>query len=240
LYERYTTGKFTLKKIGGGPVPTSTVHNILRNRIYSGDFDLDGTTYHSAYEPIASRELWDQVRVIPDGRDTKKTHKAKEGLVFSGRITCGHFGCVMVGEIKKGRCLYYHCTGFKGKCPEPYTREEVLEEKFTNLLKGISFNEETLVWVRQALGQSHRDERQFHDDAISKLQGEHRRPQGRIDAMHMDKLNSRIGNTFFDNKAADTRAAQAAIMRELEAHQTANRSYIEEGVQLLELAHRAH
>ncbi|HME06373.1 MAG TPA: hypothetical protein VKG25_04950, partial [Bryobacteraceae bacterium] len=34
-------------------------------------------------------------------------------------------------------------------------------------------------------------------------------------------------------------AAQAAIMRDLEAHQTANRSYIEEGVQLLELAHRA-
>jgi hypothetical protein len=23
----------------------------------------------------------------------------------------------MVGEIKKGRCVYYHCTGFKGKCP---------------------------------------------------------------------------------------------------------------------------
>ena len=35
------------------------------------------------------------------------------------------------------------------------------------------------------------------------------------------------------------RAAQTAIMRDLEAHQTANRSYIEEGVQLLELAHRA-
>ena len=35
------------------------------------------------------------------------------------------------------------------------------------------------------------------------------------------------------------RAAQTAIMRDLVAHQTANRSYIEEGVQLLELAHRA-
>ena len=146
----------------------------------------------------------------------------------------------MVGEIKKGRYIYYHCTGFKGKCPEPYTREEVLEEKFTSLLKGISFNEETLVWVRQALRESHRDERQFHDDAISKLQCEHRRLQGRVDAMYMDKLDGRIGNEFFDAKAAETRAAQAAIMRDLEAHQTANRSYIEEGVQLLELAQSAH
>ena len=94
--------------------------------------------------------------------------------------------------------------------------------------------------MRQALRESHRDERQFHGDAISKLQGEHRRLQDRIDAMYTDKLDGRIGNEFFDAKAAETRAAQAAIMRDLEAHQTANRSYIEEGVQLLELAHSAH
>jgi hypothetical protein len=36
------------------------------------------------------------------------------------------------------------------------------------------------------------------------------------------------------------RTAQTAIIRDLGAHQTANRSYAEEGVQLLELAQRAH
>jgi hypothetical protein len=116
----------------------------------------------------------------------------------------------------------------------------VLEEKFTDLLKGITFSGETLAWVRQALRESHRDERQFHDDAIAKLQREHRRLQDRIDAMYEDKLDGRIGNEFFDSKAAEVRTAQTAIMRDLEAQQTANRSYIEEGVQLLELAHHAH
>ncbi|MFN9429743.1 MAG: hypothetical protein ACK6DX_06305, partial [Acidobacteriota bacterium] len=47
--------------------------------------------------------------------------------------------------------------------------------QFTQLMQGISFKEETLVWARQALGPSHRAERQFHADAISTLQGEHRR-----------------------------------------------------------------
>jgi hypothetical protein len=28
---------------------------------------------------------------------------------FSGLITCGHCGCAMVDEIKKGRYVYYHC-----------------------------------------------------------------------------------------------------------------------------------
>jgi predicted metal-binding protein len=44
-------------------------------------------------------------------------------------ITCGHCGGAMVGEIKKRRYIYYHCTGFKGKCPGPYTREEVLADR---------------------------------------------------------------------------------------------------------------
>lgn len=57
--------------------------------------------------------------------------------------------------------------------------------------------------------------------------------------MYEDTLDGRIANEHFDTKAAEMRAAQAAIMRDLEAHQTANWSYIEEGVQLLALAHRA-
>ena len=252
MFEQYATGQYSLKQMArtaradglayrksGDDVPTSTIHKILRNRIYSGDFDFDGTRYQGTYEALVSHELWEQVQAILDGRGAKKTRKMRETFAFSGLITCGHCGCAMVGEIKKGRYVYYHCTGFKGKCPEPYTREEVLEEKFTGILKGISFSDEVLGWVRQALRESHRDERQFHDDAIAKLQREHQRLQGRIDAMYEDKLDGRIANDYFDTKAAEMRAAQTAIMRDLAAHQTANCSYIEEGVQLLELAHRA-
>jgi hypothetical protein len=253
MVEKYAPGRYALKQMAniaradglgyrksGDMVPTSTVHKILRNRIYCGDFDFDGTTYRGTYEPIVTRELWEEVQAILDGRGAKKTRKMKEQFAFSGIITCGHCGCAMVGEIKKGRYIYYHCTGFKGKCPEPYTREELLEEKFTALLKGISFGDETLTWARQALRESHHDERQFHGDAIAKLQRDHRRLQERIDAMYMDKLDGRIGNDFFDTKAAEMRTAQTAVMRDIQTHQNANRSYIEEGVQLLELAHNAH
>jgi hypothetical protein len=253
MFERYATGKYALTQIvrmaredglayrkSGGAVPKSTIHKILRNRVYTGDFDFDGVTYHGTYEPIVSRELWEQVQAILDGRGTKKTRKVKEQFAFSGLITCGHCGCAMVGEIKKGRYVYYHCTGYKGKCPEPYTREEVLEEKFTALLKGIAFSNETLAWVQQTLRESHRDDRQFHDGAIAKLQREHQRVQSRIDAMYEDKLDGCIDNDYFDTKAAEMRALQASIMRDVQAHQAANRSYIEEGVQLLELAHNAH
>jgi hypothetical protein len=167
------------------------------------------------------------------GQSLTDSHRLIENIMTGRSLTAPK------PEIKKGRYVYYHCTGFKGRCPEPYTREEVLEEKFTGILKGISFSDEVLGWVRQALRESDRDERQFHDDAITKLQREHQRLQGWIDAMYDDKLDGRIAIDYFDIKAAEMRAAQTAIMRDLAAHQTANCNYIEEGVQLLELAHLA-
>jgi hypothetical protein len=253
LFERYATGRYSVKEVArlsradglvyrksGDPVPTSTVHKILRNRTYSGDFDYKGVIYRGTYEPLVTPELWEEVQAVLDGRHAKRPKKRTHEFAFAGLVTCGHCGCAMVGEIKKGRYVYYHCTGYKGKCPEPYTREEVLEKAFTGLLKGISFSPEVLEWVTKALRDSHKDERKFHEDAIVKLQREHRRLQDRIDAMYLDKLDGRIDNDFFDRKAGEFRSQQCRLMRDMEAHRAANRNYIEDGIKLLELAQRAH
>jgi site-specific DNA recombinase len=145
-----------------------------------------------------------------------------------------------VGEIKKGRYVYYHCTGYRGKCLEPYTREEVLAERFGQLLKRLSFDDEVMAWVREALRQSHDDEKLEHGAAIAREQAEYNRLQSRIDAMYVDKLDRRIDAAFFDRKAAEWRQEQARCLRAIEQHQAANQSYITEGIQLLELARNAH
>lgn len=40
----------------------------------------------------------------------------------------GHSGATLIGEIKKGKYVYYRCSHYKTDCNEPYVREEVLEE----------------------------------------------------------------------------------------------------------------
>ena len=145
----------------------------------------------------------------------------------------------MVGELKKQRYVYYHCTGYKGKCPEPYVREEVLEQQFSELLDRLSFDAEVLDWVRDALTQSHEDERRAHDGAIERLQAEYTRLQNRLDGMYVDKLDGRIDTASFDRMAATWRAEQADCRRLIEQHETANQSYMAEGVRLLELARNA-
>jgi hypothetical protein len=125
-----------------------------------------------------------------DGRHSNRQLTMKRDFAFSGLVTCGHCGCSLVGEIKKGRYIYYHRTGYKGKCMEPYTREEVFEEKFSVLLKGLVLASKIMGCVTEALRQSHSDAKQHHDAAKNRLQAEYNRLQSRIDAMYLDKLKS--------------------------------------------------
>jgi hypothetical protein len=120
----------------------------------------------------------------------------------------------VVGEIKKQKYIYYHCTGYADKCRgEPascrrkYVREEVLEQQFTAMLGQLRFDDEFLEWVREALHASHADERHEHEEAVKRLQAEHRRLGERISAMYI-ALDRRCGRVFASRSRRTTRRAR--------------------------------
>jgi len=92
----------------------------------------------------------------------------------------------------------------------------------------------------KTLRQSHGDEKQYHDEAIGRLQAEYKKLQGRIDAMYVDKLDAKIDAAFFDRKATDWRNEQDRILRSIEEHQAANQVYLDEGIRILELSRRTY
>ncbi len=251
MFEDYTSGKYSLADLAEmakneglfagreADRVTATLHLILTNPFYYGEFRHRGKLFRGVYMPLVSRDLWDKVQGVLKERGTRKPRRMTHDLAFSNLVRCGHCGCALVGEIKKGRYVYYHCTGYKGKCPEPYVREEVLEAKFAEILRCLTFDDEVLGWVKAALLQSHVDEKQFHREAIERLQAEYNRLQRRIESAYEDKLDGRIGAAFFDQKAAEWRAEQERIERAIQDHRQADQSYMEEGLALLELAGRA-
>src|SRR6516162_64697 len=195
LFEWYATGRYSLKEAAkkardvgfvyrrtGASVPVSAVHTVLRNRLYTGQFEWNGKLIQGRHEPLVSVELWERVQAVLDGRNANKVKRGKRNFAFAGLIACAKCGCSVVGEMKKQRYVYYHCTGYVDKCQgnpaycrRSYVREEVLEQKFTQLLGRLHFDDEVLNWVRQALHASHADERREHEEAIRRLQTEHKR-----------------------------------------------------------------
>jgi site-specific DNA recombinase len=252
LFEWYATGTLSLKEAAqkaravglvyrksGAPVPVSTVHATLRNRIYMGEFDWNGRVYQGKHQPLVTRDLWERVQGVLDGRHAKKHRRVKHDFAFSGLIACGHCGCSIVGEIKKQRYVYYHCTGYKGRCEDPYVREEVIGHRFSQILGRLTFDEEVLTWVRDALRASHFDEKREHEAAIGRLRAEYDRLQARMHAMYVDKLDGKVDGAFFDRMSAEWRAQQDRCLHEIERHQSADQTYLDEGVRLLELARDA-
>ncbi len=89
----------------------------------------------------------------------------------------------------------------------------MLEERFGEVLRGLTFDDQILTWVTRALRESHVDEKRCHDEAIARLQREYTRIQNRIDTAYEDKLDGRIDAAYFDKKfqSMENGAGQTSI-----------------------------
>jgi hypothetical protein len=76
----------------------STVHSILRNRLYTGWFEWNGKLYQGRHEPLVSIELWEGVQGMLDGRFAKKHRRMTPDFAFLGLIACGKCGCSVVAS----------------------------------------------------------------------------------------------------------------------------------------------
>ena len=252
LFELYSTGRYSLKDLGAlvreerlmgrsnRTLAASTAHKILTNRIYCGDFEWAGKLYEGTHEPIVSRELWHQVQLALDGRLGNRAKKRHHSFPFSGLLTCGHCGYALVGEIKKGKYIYYRCRAMRGTCTLAYVPQKEIERDFERVLRMIVIDDEIAGWVAAALRQSHADQKRFRETEIKKLNADDKRIQMALDTLYDDRLEHRIDLAFFERQSRRLQDDQSAIRRHIESHQTATESFMESGVRIIELSQRLH
>src|SRR5215831_13230162 len=251
LFEWYATGNYSLRDITkkayneglrsrtGAKVSRSSIHAMLINPIYYGDFLWTGKHYHGLHEPLITQDLFDRVQAVLVEKGQRRTGQQKHTWAFQGLISCGYCGCAFVAEIKKKRYVYYHCTGNKGKCPEKYVREEEIAAQFGEALQAIQLDEEVFSWIVTALKESHHDAKRYHDERVAAFQKQYQKLQDRLDRMYVDKLDGSIPQNQFDRMSESFRKEQSDLLRHIEKHQQANQTYLDEGVHLLELAQKA-
>jgi DNA invertase Pin-like site-specific DNA recombinase len=243
LFEWFSTGMYSLKQVGNRiraegmayrkshkPVGTSSVHKILRSRIYTGEFDWLGKRYQGSHEALISIELWERVQGVLDGRHTARIRGVERDFLFTGMIKCGHCGCMLVGDIEKKKYIYYRCSHYKKKCREPYVREEVLIEQFTAMLERITMTEPMYRWVINALRENFLDVKRDHDEAVARLQSERERLRERMKQIYLDNMDDKIEDSIFRALTAQFRKQERKIARELELRLDADLTYMDEGM----------
>ena len=121
----------------------------------------------------------------------------------------------LVGELKKGTYVYYHCTGNKGHCAEPYTRQERLNEEITRVLSTLLIPSAVIAWLRATIATDDDAKETARVETLRQTQQEHDRITKRLEAMYLDKLDGRITSEFYDQKATEWRQEQATLQERI-------------------------
>lgn len=249
LFEWYATGRYSLKEAGKRarrdgmvyrkslkPVGVSTVHKILRSRIYTGEFEWLGKRYQGSHQPLVSVELWEKVQTILDGRHQSRLQGVEKNFIFTGLISCAHCGGMLVGDIKKEKYIYYRCSRYKGNCKEPYVREEKLLDQFVDLVAQVSMTPEMLRWLGQALKENSDLIETEHSRLLDRLRREQDDIRERMKQVYIDHIDGKIDDDIFARVTADFREDQNKIARELDRLMDADHAYIDDGIALLGIA----
>lgn len=253
VFEWFGTGDYALKEVtqkardaglryrrSQRPVGNSTIHYMLRNRLYAGAFEWAGRLYQGTHDPLVTRETWENVQEVLDGRSASNVRAEALRFAFTGLITCGHCGCAVVAQMQRGRYIYYHCSGFKRKCPEKYVREEALALAFSEQLARLRMDDEIFSLIERAIRESHSDKSRERVETIARLRLEADRLQERLDKLYIDHLDGRITADMHDRMSATWREERAGCQRRIDVLHNAEDAYVEDGIALLNLGRKAH
>ena len=150
-FELYAAGGYTLlairrkaRELGlthwrrDGPMTKSEIHRMFQNPIYTGDFRWLGKLYQGSRAPLITREVFQQVQAVLTGKGKGRRRYVKQRHPFMGLLTCARCGCAITAERKKGRYVYYQCTGFKRRCGNTYIRQEALSALLGTTVRAIA------------------------------------------------------------------------------------------------------
>ena len=145
-----------------GPIASSTVQRMLRDRYYLGEVSYKGERYDGRHEPLVPGELFDKVERLLDSRINAGERRRRNEHYLKGTLWCGrcrledHEVRRMIVQRTPGRdgeeYLYFFCRGVQDHiCDAPYASMDRVERAVEDHYKTIAFRPEFLAAVHAAL-----------------------------------------------------------------------------------------
>ena len=193
LYEKGFRGKRDNR------VGKSAITHILKNPLYYGVFRWNEKLYQGSHTPLISKELFDKVQDILSGKPLN--HINKRNFPFNNIIRCGTCDCKVLGELKKKKYIYYHCTFSKGRhSGGDYINQENIAKMFEPSLQKIALSNELAEWLKEALKERLRDSQKLRENRLNLLTGQLKRLSTRLSRLYDAKLDNEVNNEMFKTK----------------------------------------
>ena len=181
LFEKVATGSYSIEmmvldlyraglrsKKDGGMVVKSSLYRILQNPFYYGFFKWKGKMYKGKHEALITEELW--IKANKALGSASRPHITKHNFAFTNLLICDTCGCTILGEIQKGRYIYYRCSHTKNKHKiEGYIPEKELADKFGNIIKTITIPKEVGTMIKEGIEIIAEDKDAINENRVSIL-----------------------------------------------------------------------
>ncbi|HWR14807.1 MAG TPA: recombinase family protein [Terriglobales bacterium] len=246
IFERYATANYSLitlrqavHKQFGKIITRSYLHTILTNPVYIGIFEWAGKSYRGTHETFISPTLFESVQDVIHGHHKSKYRKHE--IAFRGLLTCAHDHCTVTAERKKGKYVYYRCSGYRGKCDLPRFREEEISEKLGTILKNIHVPDEVAARIEQSLERDQLRQKSQAASERTRLEQKLEAVRRRMDQSYTDKLDGKIAEDFWQRKMIEWQAEEQRITMALAGLQDSNNNdRLLDAKRILELANKAY
>lgn len=225
-------------RINNKPIRKCNIEKIFDNPIYYGDFIHNGVTYNGVHEPIVTKELWQAVQNKRKYMTTPK--KIRHDFIFSGLIHCAHCNCLLVGEIKKQKYIYYHCTGNKGgNCKKNYLKQEIIETALEDILNKIYVTDEERKEIIEIIKDMNHARGEFTQQSVEDIAKQINILNNRIERAYDDLTDGAITKDFYNKKITKWQDELNQLEITLSALCKTNEQFYTNCDEILELAQNA-
>lgn len=249
-FELYSSGNYSVKELvkvmkreglrneSGSEVKKTTMHRLLTNPFYYGQFNWNDKLWDGNHEPIITKELFDQVKSKLERKTSSPTYR-KHNPVFKAVFHCGECGSVISWETHKGH-WYGCCKHYKPCSQKGSLREEDVEKQLMPHFDTIApKNERVVKWLEKALKSDQADVVETHNAKKKEMNAQIERLDRRLDAMYMDKIDQKIDLDYYEKKKQEFDEERSAIKSELARLDDSKAEYYAVGIAIHELALKA-
>jgi len=250
IFEQFAHGAYTTESIReyaweigltsrkGNKPGRATIHSMLKNPFYYGDFIWSEQLYHGVHFPIISKELYNKVQEVFASR--RSGPQQKHHYAYCGLLHCAECGCAVTAETAKQKYVYYHCTLNKEKHKNVYVREEVLEAQYAEILQKLHLSISQVNRFANLFKNKREERVKSLRTEMQQLQQKHQILERRIDRASAARLEQKIEAREHSRLIKQLQDSQHKIEARLIRIKYLIRNYLSDSLKLLEEAQGAY
>ncbi|MCC7556148.1 MAG: recombinase family protein [Methanoculleus marisnigri] len=223
----------------GNKVKKSTMAQILNNPIYHGQFRWKSGLHEGKHQPIISKSLFDRVQEIMNGR-YNRVRVTKRNFPFSGVARCSVCNCTILGELKKGRYVYYHCGFSNGRHEAQYIPSAQMPELFLDAVQAVTLDENRTMWLERVIEHNQKSETDFREQRLTALTREKARLENRLSRLYDSLFDGAIDEQILQSKQTEYADQLATVSEEIAGLSSDRSDAVQHAFELLELCKRLY